>query len=173
MKKMVVLTVISEDNPGIVETLSETLVKHGGSWFESSMLSLAGKFAGILLADVPENHVKGFIADLTALKSAGMQIVAELCGDTNRTAEDARSFVLELVGQDHPGIVHDITRILAKHQVNVVALDTERRDASMSGETLFAAQAHISIPAQASVEALQDELETLANELMVDIKLAE
>jgi len=54
MKTSVVLTVVSEDRPGIVESLSELLNAHGGNWSESSMLSLAGQFAGILLAELPK-----------------------------------------------------------------------------------------------------------------------
>lgn len=172
MKKQVVLTVISEDRPGIVETLSKTLAAHGGNWVESSMLSRAGKFAGVLLADVPEDQVDGLIADLVALESAGLQILAEPCESMDRP-EGARPFYLELVGQDRPGIVRDITQVLAKHQVNVEELGTECQDASMSGETLFIAQAHVSIPAETSLDALQAELEDLANELMVDITLEE
>jgi glycine cleavage system regulatory protein len=41
----------------------------------------------------------------------------------------------------------------------------------MSGESLFLAHARLMIPADASVEDLQHELEDLANELMVDIRL--
>ena len=43
----------------------------------------------------------------------------------------------------------------------------------MSGENLFLAHARLLIPADASIEDLQVELEDLANELMVDIKLEE
>jgi glycine cleavage system regulatory protein len=172
MKESVVLTVISEDHPGIVETLSQTLAGHGGNWVESNMLSMAGKFAGILLVDVPGNQMEGLIADLAELESAGMQIVAEPCGRVVKP-EGAHQFYLELVGQDRPGIVRDITQILAKHHINVDELDTQCRNASMSNEILFIAQAHLSVPAEASVDALRDELEDLANELMVDIKLKE
>jgi glycine cleavage system regulatory protein len=41
----------------------------------------------------------------------------------------------------------------------------------MSGETLFKAHARIFIPPEADLENPQDELEELANELMVDIEL--
>jgi glycine cleavage system regulatory protein len=41
----------------------------------------------------------------------------------------------------------------------------------MSGESLFMAHAQVFVPPEASLEALQDELEELANELMVDIEL--
>ncbi len=172
MSTSIVLTVVSKDHPGIVETLSEMLAEHEGNWTESSMLSLAGQFAGILLASVPDRQVEAFIEGLAGLESKGMQVVAKRAVAATRPAAE-REFTLDLVGQDRPGIVHDITRILAKHQVNVQKLETHCQSASMSGESLFLAHARLLIPADAPIEDLQDELEDLANELMVDIKLEE
>jgi len=170
MSTSIVLTVVSEDRPGIVETLSELLAEHGGNWTESSMLSLAGQFAGILLASVPDQQADAFVEGLAKLNSEGLQIVAQRTGPAQIVAKE-REFTLDLVGQDRPGIVHDITQILARHQVNVQELETTCQSASMSGESLFLAHARLLIPDEASVDELQDELEDLANELMVDIKL--
>jgi glycine cleavage system regulatory protein len=170
MSTSIVLTVVSDDHPGIVKSLSELLAEHGGNWTESSMLSLAGKFAGILLANVPEKRADSFIEGLKSLEKEGMQVVAQRTGPDS-SAAGRREFTLDLVGQDHPGIVHDITRVLTRHQVNVMELETHCQSASMSGENLFLAHARLMIPGDASLEGLQDELEDLANELMVDIKI--
>ncbi len=170
MSSSVVLTIVSDDRPGIVESLSQVLEDHGGNWTESSMLALAGKFAGILLANVPPDQVDEFLAALQLLQSAGMQIIAQTTSGDPRP-QDMREFTLDLVGQDRPGIVHDISAILTRHRVNVKELDTECQSASMSGEMLFLAKARMQVPPDTSVEGLRQELEDLANELMVDIKL--
>ena len=151
--------------------LSHLLETHGGNWTESSMSSMAGKFAGILLASVPEERLQGFLAALAGLEAQGMQIVAQRSQES-RAAGEIREFTLELIGQDRPGIVHDITDILSRHNVNVQELETECVSASMSAEMLFRARARMRVPAKASIEALRTELEKLANELMVDITLA-
>jgi glycine cleavage system regulatory protein len=170
MSTSIVLTVVSEDRPGIVEALSELLAQHGGNWTESSMLAMAGQFAGILLASVPDQEVDAFVEGLAGLESKGLLILAKRSG-LKPVAKSEREFILDLVGQDRPGIVLDITRILAKHKVNVQELETHCQSASMSGESLFLAHACLLIPAETSIEDLQGELEDLANELMVDIKL--
>ena len=56
MSTSLVLTVIGPDRPGLVESLSQTLLAYEASWQESRMLRLAGKFAGILRLDVPSAH---------------------------------------------------------------------------------------------------------------------
>jgi len=110
MSTSIVLTVVSKDHPGIVETLSELLADHGGNWTESSMLSMAGQFAGILLASVPDRQVEAFVEGLAGLESKGMQIVAKRAVAARGPAAE-REFTLDLVGQDRPGIVHDITML--------------------------------------------------------------
>ena len=43
----------------------------------------------------------------------------------------------------------------------------------MSGESLFIAHARILVPDEVPLDQLRDEMEELANELMVDIELEE
>jgi glycine cleavage system regulatory protein len=172
MNTSIVLTVVADDQPGIVEELSDALATHGGNWTESSMMTLAGKFAGILLAEVPEERADSFLRVLESLEIGGMEIVAQR-SDAPARPEGTREFSIELVGQDHPGIVHDITAVLARLGVNVLELETTVQSASMSGESLFIAHARILVPDDVPLEQLRDEMEQLANELMVDIELEE
>jgi len=168
----IVLTVVADDHPGIVEDLSDALATHDGNWTESSMMTLAGKFAGILLAEVPEARADSFLRVLDKLEAGGMQIVAQR-SDKPARPEGARECSIELVGQDHPGIVHDITEVLARLGINVQELETTVQSASMSGESLFIAHARILVPAEVPTGRLRKEMEELANELMVDIDLEE
>jgi glycine cleavage system regulatory protein len=172
MNTSIVLTVVADDQPGIVEELSDALATHGGNWTESSMMTLAGKFAGILLAEVPEERADSFLRVLESLEIGGMEIVAQR-SDAPARPEGTREFSIELVGQDHPGIVHDITAVLAHLGINVLELETTVQSASMSGESLFIAHARILVPDDVPLEQLRDEMEELANELMVDIELEE
>jgi glycine cleavage system regulatory protein len=136
------------------------------------MMTLAGKFAGILLAEVPEERADSFLRVLESLEIGGMEIVAQR-SDAPARPEGTREFSIELVGQDHPGIVHDITAVLAHLGINVLELETTVQSASMSGESLFIAHARILVPDDVPLEQLRDEMEELANELMVDIELEE
>jgi glycine cleavage system regulatory protein len=166
----IVLTVVADDHPGIVEDLSDALATHDGNWTESSMMTLAGKFAGILLAEVPEARADSFLGVLDSLEAGGLQIVAQR-SDSPAHPPGGKEYSIELVGQDHPGIVHDITEVLAGLGINVVELETTVQSASMSGETLFIAHARILVPEDVAPERLRQEMEQLANELMVDIEL--
>lgn len=169
MSVSLVLTAIGDDRPGLVESLSQAVADHGGSWQESYMAHLAGKFAGILRAEVPTDRAASLEAALRQLASTGLQVVVE--ASRHQAAGEARSLLLELIGLDHPGIVRDISHALASRGINVDELTTELTNAPMSGEPLFKARVQLRLPADASIDDLRDTLEALANDLMVDITL--
>ncbi len=172
MSVSLVLTVIGDDKPGLVDTLSQALVDHEANWLESRMSHLAGKFAGILLASVPDANARALTDALRDFESRGLGIVVEESAAAE-SAETYRSLNLSLVGQDRPGIVHDISHVLASRKINIDELNTECSSASWSGETLFHASARLRIPPAVSIDELREILEGLANELMVDIALDE
>jgi glycine cleavage system regulatory protein len=172
MASSLVLTVIGPDQPGLVEALSQTVAAHDGSWEASRMARLAGRFAGILEVRVPEDRTAALFKALHGLEARGLRVVVE---DATRDAPDDshRALRLELIGQDRPGIIREVSSALASAGVNVVELRSGCHSAPMSGEMLFDASALLHLPAGRSVEALREKLEKIAGDLMVDITLDE
>jgi glycine cleavage system regulatory protein len=169
--RSLVVTVIGDDRPGIVETLSRTITGHGANWLESRMARLAGKFAGVLRVEVAEAGEAALREALIGLAAEGLRVVAEPSAAAAEPA--ARGVTLELVGTDHPGIVRAVSRTLAAHGVNVEELVTELVDAPMSGEQLFRASARLHLPERTALDTLRTDLERIAGDLMVDIRLDE
>jgi glycine cleavage system regulatory protein len=79
---------------------------------------------------------------------------------------------LEVVGNDRPGIVRDIARILAESGVNIEELTTGVASGSFSGEALFRVTAVVRAPNGLAMDTARAGLERLGNELMVDIQPA-
>ncbi|HEY1028787.1 MAG TPA: ACT domain-containing protein [Pseudomonas sp.] len=164
-----VLTVIAEDQPGLVERLAGCVAAHGGNWLESRMARMAGQFAGIVRVDVPADAHGSLIRELEALSAQGIRV--QLAASGSEPGRRFTSIRLELVGNDRPGIVRDITRVLAEQGVNLESLLTEVAPAPMSGELLFTAEALLAVPETLALEQLQARLETLADDLMVELNL--
>ena len=136
------------------------------------MSRLGGQFAGILRVEVPDENEAALVAGLKKLESRGLTVVVH--PDQPKTARGAaRQSVLEIVGQDRPGIVREITHALASFGVNVEELETECASAAMSGETLFKARARLSIPEACDLGQVRQQLERIAADLIVEISLAE
>jgi glycine cleavage system regulatory protein len=164
-----VLTLIGPDRPGLVQAVAGIVAAHGGNWLESRMTHLAGKFAGILRAELPPERAAAALAALAALEGQGLKIVAETVTRSERALE--RTMDLELLGLDRPGIVREIAQVLAESGVNVEELTTNRTSAPMSGEILFEARAHVHVPATVDLAKLRASLERVASDLMVELKL--
>lgn len=162
------MTVIGPDRPGLVELVASLIAEQGGNWLESRMSRLGGQFAGILRVQVPADKEASLISALKELKGKGLSV--DLNSDSAATTPEAAELrQLEIVGQDRPGIVQQISRALAAHGVNVEELETECVSAAMSGEMLFKAQATVRVPATANLSALKTALEKIASDLIVEV----
>ena len=166
-----ILTVIGDDRPGLVSTVSAPVSAHAGNWERSRMARLAGKFAGIVQVSAPDARVEALVADLVALAAQGLQVTIER---TDQVAErEARHLHLELLGADHAGIVAEVSIALAELGVSIEELSTDVVEAPMAGGRLFQARASLVAPAALGTDQLRLVLEQLAHDLMVDVRLSD
>lgn len=166
-----VLTLIGPDHPGIVDSVSEVVEAHGGNWLESRMAHLAGKFAGVLCVEVADEQAAALEEALGRLGASGLTIIVERSAPIEEPRRHAME--IELLGLDRPGLVHEVSALLAAHGLNVEELDTDRRVAAHSGDRMFHAHVAVDIPETVDVTAVRHALERLAGDLMVEIRLAE
>lgn len=172
MQVPLVMTVIGQDRPGLVESVASLVAQHGGNWLESRMCRLGGEFAGILRVQVDSGKEQALMAAMGGLLAQGLSVVARP-DQPQKAAAHPRLAALELVGQDRPGIVRQISSALARQGVNVEELETECGSAPMSGETLFQAKAKLLIPDTCNAAELRRELEKIAADLVVDLVFQE
>jgi glycine cleavage system regulatory protein len=165
-----VLTVIGSDRPGIVNLVSDVARRFDANWTGSRMASLAGQFAGIVHFEVTDPNAEPLAKALRELVSAGLH-VAIATGASGAAPSEKRIVRLELVGNDRPGIVLDLSGCLAGRGVSIEELHTDVVSAAMSADPLFKVKAILAVPETLSNDALKRELETLAVEMMVDIDL--
>jgi glycine cleavage system regulatory protein len=166
-----VLTAIGADRPGLVSALSDTIAAGGGNWLDARMANLAGQFAGIALVEVASERADALVADLRKLETQGLRLTVEKGPADCQAAPGSRTLKLELLAHDRPGIVRDISRVLAALQISIADFETERGSGSFSGEAMFKARALLQVPERLETAQVRQALEALANELMVDLSL--
>jgi glycine cleavage system regulatory protein len=131
------------------------------------MSTVEAKFAGILRVNVPAKNAKKLIKELTSSK-LGLQIACEETVPV--THSDFKSYNIELIGQNHVGIINKLSHVLTYElKANVEGIKTEIIDASMSGEQLFKAQISLHLPKSIDERLIKDKLELIADEMMVEI----
>ena len=170
MVTSVVITVIGPDRPGIVSAISDKAVEFGANWTDSLMANFAGQFAGIVELQVSAQQCDALMAALRSLESPGVRIVVAK-GEEDKGAPAARRLKLDLVGNDRPGIIHSIASQLARRGISIEKLQTEVVSGAWSGDQMFQMNAQLLVPASLDTDELRSGLESLANELMVDITI--
>lgn len=166
-KKSLVMTLIGKDRPGLVQSLSAVVEKHGGNWQASRMVHLEGEFAGLLSIEVPEQQIEALENALGRLEGVTVTV--------NRAADDRPSSMgatrrLDVVGQDRPGIVRQVTERITALHLNIEEFESEVTSAPMSAELHFKATAILRADDEAAFTTLRDRLEDLGADLMVDLK---
>jgi glycine cleavage system regulatory protein len=163
-----VLTVIGNDTSGLVDALAGPIARHGGSWDRSHMARLAGQFAGIVVVSVPDENVTALQASLDSLNAQGLlDVQVAIASSSTEDGPPENLLRLELIGQDRPGIISEISAALATRNVSILELETN----TTSGEPLFEAKATLRVPNELPLDQLRETLEDIANELMVDLDL--
>ena len=166
--KQFVITFIGKDQPGLVDQLAEMIIRHKGNWLGSSMSHLAGKFAGILQVELPELEEAKFCLELGAISHLNTHI--EECHPTPAASAPQKLLSISLVGNDRPGIVQEVTKVLHSVGANVEQLTSSCESAANTGQALFKADLTVLLPEEVSSDRIQDALESLANDIMVDIE---
>ena len=147
------LTALGDDRPGLVAALASAVDEHGGSWVDSQLALLAGKFAGIVEVDLPDARVEATAAEAVP-----------------RTAP-SRPLRLHLLGQDRTGMIREVTTALRSQGATIDGLRSWTREAPEGGGMLFEAEAELRLPEHAEEADVREALETIAAELMVDLEL--
>ncbi len=166
MTQHLVLTVIGDDRPGLVEALSDVVVAHQGNWSESRMAHLADKFAGIVTVEVPLDQEEPLVAALQGLSTVGLKVTAEKAVHAAKLGETA---VISVMGNDRTGIVREVAKTLSGLGASVRDLNSYCEPAPMSSEMLFKAELEITLPENVPLEALEAAIEDISSDLVVEL----
>jgi glycine cleavage system regulatory protein len=167
-----VMTLIGDDRPGLINAAAQAVAANGGTWLESRLARLSGKFAGIVLIGAPPANVDKVMDALRRLEIVGLKVAVERGGEA-AAPTTGRSLELEIVGHERPGIVRDLTDTLNKLGVNIEEFSSDVESAPFSGVEMFRAKVSARLPDTLSLEQVTDTLERLAGEIMVDLKLGD
>ncbi len=169
--QILVITLLSNDQTGIVKQIADVISEHKGNWLESRMAQLAGKFAGILKVSIDASQSAELTDALTHLSKAGIQILIDTAesDDTEPSTNNTLSF--ELVGADRIGIVSEISQAFSEKGISIDEMETHCSSMAWSGEPLFEANGILLLTKDTDKDQLRDQLDIIEDKLGVDITL--
>ena len=130
MKKMISITVIGPDRPGIIAALTGAVYRAGGNLEDASMTILEGEFAMILIACLKnaatERRLLRDLARLERFKKLTV-MVKEIKRRLVRGEKHGRGtepYVISVYGKDRAGIVYQVSKLLADQGLNITDLNS-------------------------------------------------
>lgn len=169
MMATLILSVIGSDRPGLTQALAGVVFSAGGNWLESHLSRLGGLYVGSVLIELEADSIDLLRSAVQAVDAHGLKVrIAPAVEGAGATGDAIR---LSVVGQDRPGIVHQVTALLSSLGVNIEAFDTRISAEPHSGAPLFHMEARLRLPPTLTADGVQAALEDISGEIMVDISL--
>jgi phosphoserine phosphatase len=135
VQKLIAVSVLGIDKPGIIYEISEVLARNSVNIVDIEQTVLQGLFAMFIVGDVGNCAIP--IEELEKqLKEKGNEIGVEVHVSPFERQESAekRLYVLTVLGKDRVGIVYGITKILYEHGINIERTSLTARDSLISIE---------------------------------------
>ena len=171
-KQHLVITAVGPDRVGLVEKISEFLLREGCNIEDSKMAVFCGEFTIILLVsgDAPAlDRVSQTIASLTP--QTGLAFFTKRPTPRVPVAAALPGRLLASC-LDHPGVVHQLSSVLSSQGVNIESLETKTLEAAMSGTPIFQLDARLSVPAHVNLHSLRRELDEIGRRENIDIEFS-
>lgn len=173
MKRLVALSALGEDRPGIVAALSKVLFENKCNLEDSSMTRLQGDFAVLLLISPPPDHALEDLRKAVEPVAQGLGLTFSLrelpAGDAASSSADSLPHTLVVYGVDHPGILYRISQAAADQKVNITDLRTHVTSGAQG--PLYSLVMEVEIPNLNVAQAFGKKLESLGKELKVEVSL--
>lgn len=166
--KPYIITLIGEDKPGLLGSLADAVYQLQGNWLSSNFSLMAGRFAGFAEIHLPENQVDAFKKIVQERKDVTITLSPGLPPDE----QDYKLVIIQVVGNDKPGIVNEVTAVINKQKINICKFESICESAPGSGHELFKATICIDVVYDFDVEQLVEALEEVADDLMIDVEAA-
>ena len=162
----IVLSVSGSDRPGLTSALAEAVMAAGGNWQEGHLSRLGGLYVGSVLVEVDKANVGRLEKEVRKIDAAGLTVSATPA--INGPASAGPPLLFELVGQDRPGIIREVSAVLHGIGANIESLSSGEDVGAWGGERLFRAEVLATLPDGVTAEDAQQALETISSEIMVD-----
>lgn len=165
----IAISIFGKDRPGIIAKITKSLADLGGNIEDASMTLLQGYFAMILVVELSdEDTVQKLRSGLSADESlAGFTISfsQELDSALDVTQEyGVAKYIFQLAVSDTPGIVSNLTRVLAGYGANIVDCATRKNNET----ELFTMILDVDIPIDKENEIVE-ELSKVATSFSGDV----
>jgi glycine cleavage system transcriptional repressor len=165
------ISILGKDRPGIVSAATKILYECGCNIEDSSMTQLANEFAMILIVEAPDKDRFQELKNALAGRLKALQLTFSLRKlsqkETSRQKPSGKSYTLSVYGADKPGIVLNVSGLLAKQKINIT--DVQTKIVTGREGKVYIMFIEINTPKNITEKLLKQKMKQLSSELNVNI----
>ena len=172
MQYRYIMTAFGKDRPGIVADVTRILYENGCNLEDTTMSMLDDEFTiNLLFSSVSNSLEMALIEECSELEDQ-KNILAFIRPISERhAAAQKRGYqcTIHVEGLDQAGIVYQVSQFLAERSLNIVDLRSTVKTTPESGTTLYLMDIHVQVPETMPLAEIEDGLNTVAEQLNVEI----
>lgn len=162
MKKRYIITLMAANRVGIIAAVTKALAELGGNLQEVSQTVMQKFFTIILAADFPDHRDPQVIVDHLGdvCRPYGVEVcLKDPSTETLQSDPPAglEKYFLTVTGDDKPGIIREVSALLAKEGIDITDLHAVRNEQ----EQTFVLVMELAVPPGVDALALQRDLEEI------------
>lgn len=164
----VAVTAVGTDRPGIVAAITEALRDLGGNLADCRAALLAGSFAVVVVAELPDDVTDDTLKSALAGGSSGLGLGVWV-GPAQPTSphSEGERCIVSVYGADHPGIVAAMSRAVADLGVNILDLSSR----VVGDPAIYVLGLEVELPAGMSAADLSARLDPVARAQGVELAI--
>ncbi|MCC5797479.1 MAG: ACT domain-containing protein [Methylophaga sp.] len=171
----VLISVLGNDQPGILATVATVINQRQGNIENLSQTLLHTVFGALLLVDIPEQETPESLQQALqeASASMGLNITVhpwhEQIADWHQNKPEIQPYIISAIGPDRQGLVAEVASQLFKHGVNISNLQAIFKGGKNPMENVMVFE--IDVPRATNMDELREALAEIANRLDLEISV--
>jgi glycine cleavage system transcriptional repressor len=172
MRSYVVFSSMGPDRPGLAREIAEFFTARGINIERSRGCVLGNEFGMIILTSGNTDDIERLINDLDSLRQkTGLDIyVRKTKAPSHREAQPSIPYKLVATSIDHPGIIHQLCKVLHQRGINIEDISTNVDHNPATGANVFLMICYFSLPPAVKIIDLKGDLTRISDEYNVDVR---
>lgn len=174
MNNRYIMTAFGKDRVGIVADVTRLLYENDCNLEDTTMTILADEFTLSLLFSSKQSDIEELLSrECRRLEQEkGISAFVRLSPAMERKAQKGyKTCTLYIECLDQSGIVYKTSQFLADNNLSILQLNSSSNASPESGAPIYTMEIHVQVPEEISLDKVEDDLSTLAEEMPVDITM--
>jgi glycine cleavage system transcriptional repressor len=170
-----IMTAFGKDRVGIVADVTRLLYENDCNLEDTTMSMLADEFTLSLLFSSQQDDIEELLARECRRLEMEKEIsafVRPLQALQEKAQKGFKTCTLHIEGLDQAGIVYKTSQFLADNKLNILQLNSTATASPQSGATIYCMDIRIQVPEEVSLDQVEDQLSSVADELHVDVMMS-